>query len=211
MEATAAKIVSMILLGGISLFLGLLPLLLKKCNVVGQSTSNRRGKFVVSAMSCFGGGVILATCFTHMLPEVNTFMKKNIQEGHFPDTGMLIIIIIIAFFFKCAYARKCWRCYAIVMRYNGRIMFLISSIDRFGHVWDSDVMRLFHDLHRRRGHPRVREQIAKVLDHINQERKNEKSTRKKFIFIGTSKCEKLESLTHFFISGLILQVEMCTK
>ena len=105
MEATAAKIVSMILLGGISLFLGLLPLLLKKCNVVGQSTSSRRGKFVVSAMSCFGGGVILATCFTHMLPEVNTFMKKNIQEGHFPDTGMLIIIIIIAFFFKCAYAR----------------------------------------------------------------------------------------------------------
>ena len=91
MEATSAKIVSMILLGGISLFLGLLPLLLKKCNVVGQSTSSRRGKFVVSAMSCFGGGVILATCFTHMLPEVNTFMKKNIQEGHFPDTGMLCL------------------------------------------------------------------------------------------------------------------------
>ena len=89
MEVSAAKIVSMLLLGGISLFLGLLPLLLKKCNVIGQSTSSRRGKFVVSALSCFGGGVILATCFTHMLPEVNTFMKKNIQEGHFPDTGML--------------------------------------------------------------------------------------------------------------------------
>jgi len=100
MEATAAKIVSMFLLGGISLFLGLLPLLLKKCNLIGQSTSSRRGKFAVSALSCFGGGVILATCFTHMLPEVNTFMKKNIQEGHFPDTGLAMseILMLCGFF-----------------------------------------------------------------------------------------------------------------
>ena len=83
----ATKIITMVLLGGISLFLGLVPLALKKCNVIGQPTSSNRGKFFLSALSCFGGGVILTTCFTHMLPEVNVFTRKNIKEGQFTDTG----------------------------------------------------------------------------------------------------------------------------
>lgn len=42
---------------------------------------------LISALSCFGGGVILTTCFTHMLPEVNLFLNLNIEKGQFPDTG----------------------------------------------------------------------------------------------------------------------------
>ena len=41
-------------------------------------------------------------------------------------------------------------------------------------------MRLFHDLHRRRGHPRVRGQIAQI--HINKDRENEKSACKKNLY-----------------------------
>ena len=81
MEVLTAKILSMTLLGSISMLLGMLPLLLRKfCNL-------DRGQVFISALSCFGGGVILTTCFTHMLPEVNLFLANNVKEGHFPDTG----------------------------------------------------------------------------------------------------------------------------
>ena len=86
METIHAKIISMVSLGGISLFLGLVPLLLKRCCNIGQSASPK-GQFFLSALSCFGGGVILTTCFTHMLPEVNLFLQHNIDQGQFPDTG----------------------------------------------------------------------------------------------------------------------------
>ena len=44
-----------------------------------------RGGFVVSCLSCFGGGVILTTALTHMLPEVNLFLQYNIQQGQLID------------------------------------------------------------------------------------------------------------------------------
>ena len=86
METVTAKIISMLLLGGISLILGMLPVLLKRCCNIGQSATPK-GQMLISALSCFGGGVILTTCFTHMLPEVNLFLNLNIEKGQFPDTG----------------------------------------------------------------------------------------------------------------------------
>ena len=86
METIHAKIISMLLLGGISLFLGMLPVLLKRCCNIGQSATPK-GQMLISALSCFGGGVILTTCFTHMLPEVNLFLNLHIEKGQFPDTG----------------------------------------------------------------------------------------------------------------------------
>ena len=44
-----------------------------------------KGGFVVSCLSCFGGGVILTTALTHMLPEVNLFLQYNIQQGQLID------------------------------------------------------------------------------------------------------------------------------
>ena len=39
-------------------------------------------------------------------------------------------------------------------------MTMIVSFDRFGNVRDSDAVWIFHDLHRRRGHPRDGGQIT---------------------------------------------------
>ena len=86
METIHAKIISMVALGGISLLLGMLPVLLKRCCNIGQSATPK-GQLLISALSCFGGGVILTTCFTHMLPEVNLFLALNIEKGQFPDSG----------------------------------------------------------------------------------------------------------------------------
>ena len=90
METIHAKIISMVALGGISLLLGMLPVLLKRCCNIGQSATPK-GQLLISALSCFGGGVILTTCFTHMLPEVNLFLALNIEKGQFPDSGKNIL------------------------------------------------------------------------------------------------------------------------
>ena len=42
---------------------------------------------LISALSCFGGGIVLTTCLTHMLPEVNHMLRKNVQRGELPKTG----------------------------------------------------------------------------------------------------------------------------
>ena len=67
MDLLATKILTMSILGLVSLLTGFIPMLVaKKVNLAQGS----RGGTIVSCLSCFGGGVILTTVFTHMLPEV---------------------------------------------------------------------------------------------------------------------------------------------
>ena len=91
MEADlVAKIVSMCILGGVSLILGLLPMKLvekynlkedKKSNSAAADKSNSKvatfKQLVLTALNCFGAGVILTTCFAHMLPEANDSLKRS--------------------------------------------------------------------------------------------------------------------------------------
>ena len=95
MELLSAKIIASLLLGAISLLLGIVPVILKRFKVIGQNSNSKNGKFILAALSCFGGGVILATCFTHMLPEVNVAMRRSIQKGSFPDSGNYILIFFL--------------------------------------------------------------------------------------------------------------------
>ena len=67
MNLLTTKIVTMSILGLVSLIVGFIPMIVaKKVNLERGS----RGATVVSCLSCFGGGVILTTALTHMLPEV---------------------------------------------------------------------------------------------------------------------------------------------
>jgi len=90
----------MCLLGGVSLLVGLLPLVFKRFCGFGSGVASRRSQLLISALTCFGGGVILTTCFTHMLPEVNIFLANNIENNTFPDTGlhMAEIFVLCGFF-----------------------------------------------------------------------------------------------------------------
>ena len=68
-DVQIAKVWTMVLLGFISMFLGVLPL------KVGAyfSKDDRGWKHVVtSILLCFGGGVLFATAMVHMLPEVGS-------------------------------------------------------------------------------------------------------------------------------------------
>jgi len=78
------KIVTMAILGSVSLIVGFIPMVVAKKVTL---TEGSRGGFIVSCLSCFGGGVILTTAFTHMLPEVNLFLKYNIDNGQIASNG----------------------------------------------------------------------------------------------------------------------------
>jgi len=72
------------ILGTVSLLVGFIPMLVAKKVDLSPGT---RGGFIVSCLSCFGGGVILTTALTHMLPEVNLFLQYNIAHGQLEDKG----------------------------------------------------------------------------------------------------------------------------
>jgi len=77
-EVQKAKVWTMILLGFISMFLGVLPLKLGAYFI----KSDRGWKNVVtSILLCFGGGVLFATAMIHMLPEVQENIKLAAAAG----------------------------------------------------------------------------------------------------------------------------------
>ena len=71
MDTTTSKILAMVLLGGISIIVGFIPLKLGKW-FKGSDGGHQHGT-IFSSLLCFGGGVLLATGLLHMLPEVNLF------------------------------------------------------------------------------------------------------------------------------------------
>jgi len=100
-----AKIASMCILGGLSLVAGLLPIkIVKKFGLTNLDKQGKSDKaqYALTALSCFGAGVILTTCFTHVLPEVNEMLKMSYKEGTLikPKGVPLGEIILLVGFFK---------------------------------------------------------------------------------------------------------------
>ena len=67
-EIQEAKIWTMVLLGGVSLIFGALPL---KLGAYFANDDRGWKRVVTSVLLCFGGGVLFATSLIHMLPEVS--------------------------------------------------------------------------------------------------------------------------------------------
>ena len=89
MDLTGSKILAMCLLGGISIFLGFIPLKLGKL-FKGSDGSPRHGT-VFSGLLCFGGGVLLGTSLLHLLPEVIKIYNYLIKTNRFLRFAMHII------------------------------------------------------------------------------------------------------------------------
>ena len=108
-EDLVAKILSMVILGGFSLLLGLIPMkLVEKYNLKEISSGNNENKkeknkvmsttfkhLALTALNCFGAGVILTTCFTHMLPEANEALEESSikNQGYVSNSDPLIFIL----------------------------------------------------------------------------------------------------------------------
>lgn len=72
-EALTAKIITMVCLFAISMVVGCMPLVISlKFDWFKPSDSNlRSSNQLVMGMLAFGGGVLFATTFMHLLPEVD--------------------------------------------------------------------------------------------------------------------------------------------
>ena len=82
MELVVVKIVVLICLGLIKLGSGLCPLLLVK---LVRKSSMKWIDNLMAGLMCIGGGVLLATVFIHMLPEVRSCLEDvRIDNGGDP-------------------------------------------------------------------------------------------------------------------------------
>jgi len=97
-DTLTAKLVTMCLLGGVSLFLGLIPIKISK--VLSWDSNSPRSQLWLTILTCFGAGVILTTTVTHMMPEVSHFIRYNIEHGIQEDTGLPLaeILVLLGFF-----------------------------------------------------------------------------------------------------------------
>lgn len=78
MDLIGAKVIVLILLGLVKLGSGLGPLLLVK--FVKKEGMQWIENFMAGLM-CFGGGVLLATVFIHMLPEVRESLQTSMKDS----------------------------------------------------------------------------------------------------------------------------------
>ena len=72
MELVVVKVITMVLTGIIPILLSLLPLCFKSYILASSSrkdTTTAWSDILLSALLCFGGGVLMATSFVHILPE----------------------------------------------------------------------------------------------------------------------------------------------
>lgn len=77
-EVLRAKIVTMVTLFGVSMLVGCVPMLISmKFNWFTKSTgpNMRSSNRLVIGLLSFGGGVLFATTFMHLLPEVDENIK----------------------------------------------------------------------------------------------------------------------------------------
>ncbi|GBP04006.1 hypothetical protein EVAR_74778_1 [Eumeta japonica] len=84
-ETLRAKIVTMVCLFGISMIVGCIPIIVSKKYDWFTKTSGpnmRSSNLLVMGLLAFGGGVLFATTFMHLLPEVDE--NIHILQGNVP-------------------------------------------------------------------------------------------------------------------------------
>ncbi|KAI8044907.1 zinc transporter ZIP1 [Drosophila gunungcola] len=74
-----AKVTAMVVLFCASTICGSIPFLLNRCYRWTENQTNARSAIVVKCLLYFGGGVLLATTFLHLLPEVQEVVEE-LQE-----------------------------------------------------------------------------------------------------------------------------------
>ncbi|XP_040567338.1 zinc transporter ZIP3-like [Lepeophtheirus salmonis] len=91
-----AKIVSVIILGGFAIIFGLIPLGLNSYIKKIKNDDKKKNAFelIITIIVCFGAGVLLTTCLTHMIPEANEHMNEAVGKGIMTDTGFPLIEIL---------------------------------------------------------------------------------------------------------------------
>ena len=94
MELNGAKGVAMTFLGLGSIVLGLIPRILAARNYRLGNNEQSKLHAITSALLCLGAGVLLATAFTHILPEVSggERLRSEVTSQTSPHTSSLYYV-----------------------------------------------------------------------------------------------------------------------
>ncbi|CAK1583608.1 unnamed protein product [Parnassius mnemosyne] len=97
-EALRAKIITMVTLFSVSMAVGCVPILISmKFNwfTKAAGTNMRSSNKLVIGLLAFGGGVLFATTFLHLLPEVDENIKLLQANGELPQMPIYLAALIM--------------------------------------------------------------------------------------------------------------------
>ncbi|CAG4953677.1 unnamed protein product [Parnassius apollo] len=97
-EALRAKIITMVTLFSVSMVVGCVPILISmKFNWFANSAGSnmRSSNQLVIGLLAFGGGVLFATTFLHLLPEVDENIKLLQENGELPHMPIYLAALIM--------------------------------------------------------------------------------------------------------------------
>lgn len=104
-EVLIAKIISASVLFGVSVLCGVIPFKLAQIfkwsePIDATSKNDKKSAKVVSGLLCFGAGVLLATTFLHLLPEVSAEVTLLKSTGLLPNSSLHFaeIFMMMGFF-----------------------------------------------------------------------------------------------------------------
>lgn len=92
-KVVIAKVISMVTLFGVSVLFGVIPFKLVKVLKLGElgpdgkPNQDARTSKAVSILLSFGGGVLLATTFLHLLPEIALGISILQEVDRLPMSG----------------------------------------------------------------------------------------------------------------------------
>ncbi|XP_063878465.1 zinc transporter ZIP1-like [Scylla paramamosain] len=95
----ATKCIVLVLMTVLTLSACFLPVLVRR--VAAKALRQNGMKMFMSGCLCFGGGVLLATVFLHLLPETRDSFDKAAAMGFIPDMTypMTELVVCLGFFF----------------------------------------------------------------------------------------------------------------
>lgn len=95
-----AKIISGTVLFAVSTVCGLLPFKLVNILKLNQTGKDKKPHLMVDLLLFFGGGVLIATTFLHLLPDITLTINYLKDEGLIPQLGFSLpeFLMMIGFF-----------------------------------------------------------------------------------------------------------------
>ena len=98
----------MLCLGLVTWIVGVLPLLGVRKGWLKESESQQTQTMVniFSALTCFSGGVILTSCLTHMLPDVNEVLVEAIESVFVFFKSWIAGVVTLQEVFSCMICSK---------------------------------------------------------------------------------------------------------
>ncbi|CAK1553925.1 unnamed protein product [Leptosia nina] len=97
-NALNAKIITMTCLFSVSMIVGSLPSIISikyKWFTPKEDTNMRTSNSLVVGLLSFGGGVLFATTFMHLLPEVDKNVKELQEQGRLPEMPIYLAALIM--------------------------------------------------------------------------------------------------------------------